>query len=685
MVTSLLNRFNQFALKLSSNTVVLSLREGYIALIPFFIVASVITLLNQWLGDDLHKLKYQALGDFNTLVWGIFPLLTLISFSYYLSKNLKVHTIAGPVLVLACFTATTGYIEINQGTLSIVHRNGMLYSLLMPVLCCYLLAYIERIRWLRLVGISSISLFLRKHLNLIIPYILVTAIILLVIPVLDHFAGQLHSTLKLLNPTWNVFEKVSAQLIFSHLLWFIGVHGDNTYHLLVSGELTDYQVLPQLSSYAFYTCFVIIGGTGCIWGLIIASLLLKNARHERSIAMIASPLALFNISEVMLYALPIVFNPYLLIPFLLSPLLNALIAYGCISTGVIALDPAMDIPWFTPVFVSGWLLTQSLSGVLLQLVLIALNAALYYPFLKLNRDHNLSGKALDVLLKRFTTGRLIEAGAESSYTRTQREEQINVHSLKEVTDALNSGELMLFYQPKINPYTKAVVGFEALLRLKDTDGRVQGPWFLATLEQHGLLHIIDNFVIDQLEVDLEHFAREGFRPKVSFNISPQNLLSGGYKRIVKAFADYPGQVEVELLESSYIEDFNRTVDVVNLLRAHHIACAMDDFGTGYSCLSVLSKLNIDTIKLDRSLLPDNYNCKSVSLYTNLSEMIAKLGFRLVAEGVETKEEENLVKQSQVDCVQGFLYYKAMPIEEAMTLLQTQTEASQQQKATDQSV
>ncbi|TMP36226.1 diguanylate phosphodiesterase, partial [Pseudoalteromonas citrea] len=113
----------------------------------------------------------------------------------------------------------------------------------------------------------------------------------------------------------------------------------------------------------------------------------------------------------MLYALPIVFNPYLLIPFLLSPLLNALIAYTCISTWLISLNPAMDFPWFTPVFVSGWLLTQSLSGIALQVALIALNACLYFPFLKFNRDHNLSGKALDVLLKRFTTGRLIEAGA----------------------------------------------------------------------------------------------------------------------------------------------------------------------------------------------------------------------------------------------------------------------------------
>ncbi|MFM9597793.1 EAL domain-containing protein, partial [Streptomyces scabiei] len=75
-----------------------------------------------------------------------------------------------------------------------------------------------------------------------------------------------------------------------------------------------------------------------------------------------------------------------------------------------------------------------------------------------------------------------------------------------VTDALNTGALTLYYQPKIDPKTKDIVGFEALLRLVKADGEVVGPWFLETLEQHNLMYIIDDFVIDQLEVDLSNFA-----------------------------------------------------------------------------------------------------------------------------------------------------------------------------------
>jgi len=410
------------------------------------------------------------------------------------------------------------------------------------------------------------------------------------------------------------------------------------------------------------------GGTGCVWGLIIACCLLKDAEHERNIAKISAPLAVFNISEVMIYALPIVFNPYFIIPFLLSPILNGVISYHLIDQGFIVLTTSNEIPWFTPVILSGWMITHSISGVLLQIGLIILNVALYYPFVLANKRHNITGKALDMLIKRYGAGRRIEEHAEQAFAISHSAHHIKQNSLKDVTDALNKGALALYYQPKIDPTTKKVVGFEALLRLINKNGQVDGPWFLATLEQHNLMHIIDTFVIDQLEVDLATFAKQGLHPSISFNISPQNLLAGGYKRIIHAFSRFPNQVEVEILESSYIEDFDATIILVEKLKKHKINCAMDDFGTGYSCLSVLSKLNINTIKLDRSLLPDVGNSKAALLYQQLASICNQLGFEIVAEGVENTLHEEVVKKAQIRTAQGFLYNKALPFEQALALL-----------------
>ncbi|WP_212760598.1 EAL domain-containing protein [Pseudoalteromonas sp. NEC-BIFX-2020_002] len=671
MLAKIFNQFNQSAVKLSSNTLILSLRESYIALIPFFIVASVITLLNQWFDIADKGGSHEFLNTFNTLVWALFPLITLLSFSYYLSKNLKLHSIASPVLVMVCFAASTGYIIVNEAGIHIDSKGGVLYSILMPIFCCYILHYFASINALKLVGISTISLFLRKHLNLIFPYLLTSLITLICIPFISDFGNKILAFLMNYHQDASVFDKVSFQMITAHMLWFFGVHGDNTYHILAPAAYTDYQVLEGLSSYNFFSIFVLLGGTGCLWGLIIACYLLKNAEHERSIARISAPLAVFNISEVMIYALPIVFNPYFLIPFLLAPIVNGFIAYQLIDHGLIVLSASENIPWFTPVLLSGWMITHSWTGIALQLVLIALNVAIYYPFVLANQRHNITGKALDMLVKRYSAGHVIEDKAEESFAKSHSEQHIEQYSLKTVTDALNSGALALYYQPKMDPLSQQIVGFEALLRLIKNDGEVMGPWFLATLEQHKLMHVIDSFVIDQLEVDLDNFARQGFHPKISFNISPQNLLADGYKRVVKAFSRFPNQVEVEILESSYIEDFESAIELVKYLNKHNIQCAMDDFGTGYSCLSVLSKLNINTIKLDRSLLPIDGNIKSAVLYQHLAKICDELGFKIVAEGVESKLHEDVVKKAHIQCAQGFLYNKALPYNVAVELLKKQ--------------
>ncbi|WP_235591134.1 EAL domain-containing protein [Pseudoalteromonas sp. H105] len=668
LFSKIFHQFNQSAVKVSSNTVILSLREGYIALIPFFIVASVITLLNQWFNLADKGGDHAYLNNFNQMIWALLPLITLISFSYYLSKNLRLHTIAGPILVLTCFSVSTGYITTEGAKVLVNNRSGVLYSILMPIFCCYLLKYFSSFNGLKIVGISTISLFLRKHLNLIFPYLLVSIITLMLIPFISNIGDTSLTYVVDSNHQASLFDKLTLQMISAHLLWFVGIHGDNAYHILAPIAYTNYDVFDGLSSYNFFSIFVLFGGTGCLWGLIIACFIIKDAEHEKRIARISMPLAVFNISEVMVYALPIVFNPYFLVPFLLTPILNGLISFSLIDSGLLILNTSEQIPWFTPVILSGWMATHSWTGVALQIGLILLNVIVYLPFVLANKRHNITGKALDMLVKRYSAGEGIEGQSEHSFARSHSLSQIEQYSLKSVTDALNTGALSLYYQPKIDPKTHKVVGFEALLRLIQADGKVVGPWFLETLEQHKLMHIIDDFVIDQLEVDLSNFAAQGFKPNISFNISPQNLLAGGYKRVVNAFARFPNQVEVEILESSYIEDFEATVKLVDYLNSHNIKCAMDDFGTGYSCLSVLSKLNVNTIKLDRSLLPNGDNQKSVVLYQHLAKICEELGFNIVAEGVENELHESVVKKAQIQSAQGFLYNKALPFNVAMALL-----------------
>ncbi|MFC3032520.1 EAL domain-containing protein [Pseudoalteromonas fenneropenaei] len=662
------SRFTDISLAVSSNTLVLSLREGYIALIPFFIGAALITLAAQL----VYYLKWQqlstTLATFDHFIWAAFPILMLLSISYHLSKNLRLNTIAVPILVLSCFVSTSGYFSQSEHGIVIDQKAGVVYTLLLPIVCCYALEFMLRAKWLRLVEVGNISLFLRKHLNLILPYVLLSAAVLFGLPLLESALNGLGEALVAALSGISSEAKLMLKLLVSHLFWFFGIHGDNTYGVLFPTELDDFLLFNGVDGQQLYTAFVIMGGTGCLWGLILAIYWQKVTPHHKQIAKLAAPFAVFNISEVMLYALPLVLNPFLIIPFFVTPLFNAVLTYWVVSAGWLEFHVVAELPWFTPVFISGWWLSDGPRGALWQLCLVILNASLYTPFLRLHSEQSLSGKASDLLVKRYAAGRLIEEQTESHFATHQSKADKSAHSLAEVSEALNSGELTLHYQPKLNPHTGRVLGFEALLRLRTAAGDIQGPWFLAVLHEHKLMHIIDNFVIDKLEVDLAEFAKRGFRPKVSFNITPEHLLAGGYRRIIKAFSQFPEQVEVELLESSYIEDFDKTLAVVTELKRNHIRCAMDDFGTGYSCLSVLANLTIDTIKLDKSLLPSKGNSKGLVLYKNLAALCEQLGFKLVAEGVETKQDEDAVKEARIDCVQGFLYSKAVSFEDAAAVL-----------------
>lgn len=660
--------FNKLALNISSNTIVLSLREGYIALIPFFVVASLISLITQFVNYTNLKIYYSYLDSFNTLIWTLFPVLSLISVSYHLSKNLKLNSVSVPVLVLLCFVVATDYVHINNNLVQIDNRSGVIYSLILPIVCSYLMAWLVSLHLFKIVEQSDISLFLRKHLNFILPYFIVTIIVLGLFPLVnglfEHFSNFISRQDLALSPEL----KMLNQMLFSHMFWFFGIHGDNTVQILFPPNLTYFELTPAIFAHQFYSAFVILGGTGCIWGIVIASFFIRSASHERQVARLASPFALFNISEIMIYALPIVFNPFLFIPFLVAPLINMLVSLYAIQSGIVTIVNTAEVPWFTPIFLSGWLLTESATGVLLQLLLVLVNAAIYFPFLRMSLADNMSGKASDLLSKRFQTGNKVLEQVESDFAQFRSRAKLSAESLEVVSNALSDGELTLYYQPKFDPMDKTIIGFEALLRLKNNDGQVQGPWFLSELEKHNLMHVIDEFVIDKLEVDLLYFRRLGLSPKISFNISPVNLLNGGYKRVIRAFSKFPNQVEVELLESSYIEDFEKTRQIVELLKDNYISCAMDDFGTGYSCLTVLAKLNINTIKLDRSLLPEIKNDKGEKLYCSLSKMCHELGFQIVSEGVETLNDEALIRKAGVDGVQGFLYSKALPLENAVAAM-----------------
>ncbi len=165
----------------------------------------------------------------------------------------------------------------------------------------------------------------------------------------------------------------------------------------------------------------------------------------------------------------------------------------------------------------------------------------------------------------------------------------------------------------------------------------------------------DCHVILSLNISAIQYMREDFI---------DSILS-----VIKKYDVDPTELELEITESVLIENFKDVMEKLHILRDYGIRISLDDFGTGYSSLSYLKGLPIDTLKIDKSFIDTIVNDENTRVITeSIIYMVKKLGFETIAEGVESKEQFEYLKEIGCDCIQGYLLGKPMPGEEIKQLL-----------------
>lgn len=236
--------------------------------------------------------------------------------------------------------------------------------------------------------------------------------------------------------------------------------------------------------------------------------------------------------------------------------------------------------------------------------------------------------------------------------------------------ALENKEFCAYLQPKVCLKTNKVVGAEALVRWKKADGTMVYPdQFIPVFERNGFIKNIDFYVLESVLQFLKKEIEEGNEVvPVSINFSRQhnedpefvqNVLS-----LIKKYNIPPRLIEAEITESVFVNDFALLQNTVKRLQDEGIAISIDDFGSGYSSLNVLSSITANFIKLDRQFLSWNKeNIRFKDFLNQLIVMIKQLGYEIVAEGVETIEQVNMLRDAGCNIVQGFHYAKPMPVEE----------------------
>jgi diguanylate cyclase (GGDEF)-like protein len=252
--------------------------------------------------------------------------------------------------------------------------------------------------------------------------------------------------------------------------------------------------------------------------------------------------------------------------------------------------------------------------------------------------------------------RMDEAGAE----------RLNLHS--ELRMAIERGQLKLHYQPKIDSTTGQIRGVEALLRWTHPErGSVSPVVFIPIAERFGLINEIGNWVIDEVCRQLHEWADEGMRTRVAINLSVHQLrqddLVDRIEAALKRHALDPSQLLCEVTESVAMGDPDTLQRVFDGLARIGVFISIDDFGTGYSCLINLRQLPAAQLKIDRSFINDIETSKdALAIVSAVVNLAHALGLKVVAEGVETAGQRDILIGMNCDEMQGFYFARPMAAE-----------------------
>ena len=251
------------------------------------------------------------------------------------------------------------------------------------------------------------------------------------------------------------------------------------------------------------------------------------------------------------------------------------------------------------------------------------------------------------------------------------------HLLSQIQNAFERKEFTFYLQPQYNIEKEKIIGAEALMRWKKSNNEIVFPEkFLPILEKNGFIAKLDKYIWEEVCHLLRFWLNQGIRPvPISVNVSRMDIYSfdvaAYFKKLIKKYQLDSDYIKIEITESAYVQEFEIMTKAVTDLKEAGFKVLMDDFGSGYSSLNMLKNMNIDILKLDMRFLhfeKDNLE-KGVNILESVVSMARLLAIPVIAEGVETEEQLQILRNMKCRYAQGYYYSRPLSQSQFTGMLQ----------------
>lgn len=395
--------------KLSNNKYLAALQDGLMFSMPILIVGSVCIIIGDFPLPIFQETMTSLLGDiWSQWCWdimvpattGLVSLLSIIGIANSLALKNKVEPLSAVGISVSAYFILLAQMEDGGFAVSNFEAQGLFTAMITALIATSIYSYTVHKNWIIKMP-ESVPSFVSRSFNALIPAAVVLPIFLIIrlVVSLTPYDTVTNFIIQVLQmPLASITTSLVGTLFASFLnsfIWFFGIHGssvvdsfmDPIWYATRAENLAIYQTAvtaarPYIVTMDFINFFVFLTGSGITLPLTIIMAYKCKSKRIKQIGKLSILPGLFNVNEPVIFGMPIVLNPMMLVPFVLAPTCSVLIAYLSMYAGLVPYPTGVTIPWTTPAPISGWLMCNDRRGGVLQVVVLIVSGLIYYPFIK---------------------------------------------------------------------------------------------------------------------------------------------------------------------------------------------------------------------------------------------------------------------------------------------------------------